>query len=178
MAIMFKGTGTILFRNNGIAMDPACCCGCTDCGCVSRLPDTLYLTVEWCGISTINLLKTESITLDGGATCRKCFEGDGVFGGGPGIAIVRLFIESACSVDAEGAVSYTYSYALCLDLCVGASPCLPDPCTDPKPVPPANDWFTPFSSFTCEPLYGEYIITAPPSACGSCMDSPILILTD
>jgi hypothetical protein len=159
MPIMFNN-GVLLIKPAGVAMDPACCCG-AKCYCIQRLPDTLYLTVDFCGVNVIELTLYDEFVSSNENSCIKYYSGSGTFGAGPGIGFFRV----AIGADSDPA-SFFLKY--CFDGCTTGE------CTDPTNI---ASWAS-FNSIDCEPLYGDWTSGAPPGACGSCTDPWTLVITE
>lgn len=150
--------GVMLIKPAGIAMDQSCCCG--GCYCIRSLPDKLYLTIDFCGVNTIELDLYDTVISPDGNSCLKLYSGSGIFGAGPGTGFFRV----AAGADSDPA-SFFLKY--CFDGCTTGE------CFDPTNIPTWPD----FNNISCEPLYGEDDSVAPPSACGSCVDPWTLTIT-
>jgi hypothetical protein len=168
MPARIKYNGAPLKVNGVPAGDISCCCDslCLLCTLISALPDTIYITVNWCGTSTITLTKYYDYTSPGEfASCEKRWYGTGTFGGGGGSpAIFRVRVWGDCSDNSHGA-----SY--CFDGCTGGTQC--DVNSDP------NFWIE-WADLTLDPLYGTWAGGAPPGMCGdgSCMTGYSLELSE
>ena len=150
--------GVMLIKPAGIAMDPSCCCG--GCYCIRNLPDKLYLTVDFCDVTTIELDLYDTVISSDGNSCIKFYSGSGLFGQGPGIGFFRV----AVGADTDPA-SFFLKY--CSDGCTTGE------CFNPTDL---TTW-TDFNNAACEPVFGDFNAVAPPSACGSCTDPWSLTLT-
>jgi len=134
-----------------------CCCFCQACYCVDALPNTIYMTVTWCGVtSSIAMTKYfEDRTRVGNYLCENRYQGSGAFAG-QNTAFFKVSVVASC--DELGASTFTMKF--CFDGCTTGT------CAVGEDIA----LWTPMSGATCEPLYGQHVAGAPPGACGVCVE--------
>lgn len=152
MALYFYN-GLPLFRNGGWAANANCCCNL--CTCVPDLPDILYLSVAWCGDTSVIQLDLYLTDVEGD-NCEKRYSGSGDFGAG-GPAFFRVSV-----LESAGVLQIRY----CFDGCTTGE-------CDPSVVSNVALW-TSFANISCNPLYGDYY--ADYANCGICMGDPAFTL--